>query len=129
MHFRHADKTIQSLAKGFFVGSLAILELLVTPENNGIVPAVLKNAIDLLLRPRNASPLRDKPVSILVAGPSAQSRSTSSRFRRRGCPRGSGSWSSHQLKTFRGQSPDDANSVREAVTQAWQSLQLAIAGP
>ena len=38
-----------------------------TPEYNGSVPGVLKNAIDWLSRPAGQSVLRDKPVAILGA--------------------------------------------------------------
>ncbi|PRY18359.1 NAD(P)H-dependent oxidoreductase [Kineococcus rhizosphaerae] len=40
--------------------------LVVTPEHNGTVPAVLKNAIDWASRPYGASPLTGKP--LVVAG-------------------------------------------------------------
>ncbi|MCC5950541.1 MAG: NAD(P)H-dependent oxidoreductase [Acidimicrobiia bacterium] len=43
--------------------------LLVTPEYNYGVPAVLKNAVDWLSRPAYRSPLRDKPVAILGGAP------------------------------------------------------------
>ena len=39
--------------------------LFVTPENNGTIPAVLKNAIDWLSRPWGASDLKDKPVAVV----------------------------------------------------------------
>lgn len=41
--------------------------LAVTPENNGTVPAVLKNAIDWLSRPYGSSPIKDKPVAAIGA--------------------------------------------------------------
>ncbi|WP_432543395.1 NAD(P)H-dependent oxidoreductase [Kineococcus sp. SYSU DK002] len=40
--------------------------LVVTPEHNGTIPAVLKNAIDWASRPYGASPLTGKP--LVVAG-------------------------------------------------------------
>lgn len=41
--------------------------LFVTPENNGTIPAVLKNAIDWLSRPYGAGGLKDKPVVVIGA--------------------------------------------------------------
>ncbi|MFE6287203.1 NADPH-dependent FMN reductase [Streptomyces sp. NPDC057877] len=39
--------------------------LLVTPEYNGTIPAVLKNAIDWLSRPYGSGALTDKPVAVV----------------------------------------------------------------
>ncbi|WP_255375880.1 NADPH-dependent FMN reductase [Saccharomonospora sp. CUA-673] len=39
--------------------------LLVTPEYNGTMPAVLKNAIDWLSRPYQAGAMTDKPVAVV----------------------------------------------------------------
>lgn len=39
--------------------------LVVTPEHNGTVPAVLKNAIDWASRPYGASPLNGKPLVVV----------------------------------------------------------------
>lgn len=44
--------------------------LLVTPEYNGTIPAVLKNAIDWLSRPYGASAVSNKPVAVISASPS-----------------------------------------------------------
>ncbi|CAM3231055.1 NAD(P)H-dependent oxidoreductase [Prescottella defluvii] len=44
--------------------------LLVTPEYNGTVPAVLKNAIDWLSRPYGAGAVSNKPVAVISASPS-----------------------------------------------------------
>ncbi|QBJ95207.1 NAD(P)H-dependent oxidoreductase [Rhodococcus sp. ABRD24] len=44
--------------------------LLVTPEYNGTIPAVLKNAIDWLSRPYGAGAVKDKPVAVISASPS-----------------------------------------------------------
>ncbi|RRQ26386.1 NAD(P)H-dependent oxidoreductase [Rhodococcus sp. Eu-32] len=44
--------------------------LLVTPEYNGTIPAVLKNAIDWLSRPYGAGAVVGKPVAVISASPS-----------------------------------------------------------
>ena len=44
--------------------------LVATPEYNGSVPAVLKNALDWASRRRPESPLRGKPTAVMGASPS-----------------------------------------------------------
>ncbi|NKX88098.1 NAD(P)H-dependent oxidoreductase [Nocardia coubleae] len=46
--------------------------LLVTPEYNGTLPAVLKNAIDWASRPYGAGSIKDKPVAVVSASISAR---------------------------------------------------------
>ncbi|SIS02635.1 NADPH-dependent FMN reductase [Williamsia sterculiae] len=41
--------------------------LLITPEYNGTIPAVLKNAIDWLSRPYGSGALVDKPIGVIGA--------------------------------------------------------------
>lgn len=41
-----------------------------TPEYNGSIPGVLKNAIDWLSRPRGAAAISGKPVAVLSVSPS-----------------------------------------------------------
>ncbi|QNG19318.1 NAD(P)H-dependent oxidoreductase [Rhodococcus triatomae] len=51
-------------------GAEADALLLLTPEYNGTIPAVLKNAIDWLSRPYGAGAVKDKPVAVISASPS-----------------------------------------------------------
>ena len=44
--------------------------LLVTPEYNGTIPAVLKNAIDWISRPYGVGAVKDKAVAVISASPS-----------------------------------------------------------
>jgi len=45
--------------------------LIATPEYNGSLPGVLKNAIDWASRPRDATPLANKPVAVIGASTGA----------------------------------------------------------
>jgi len=98
----------------------ATAQLMVTPENNGSVPAVLKNAIDRLSRPRRSAPPRDKTSSVeahleqILALAGAHVLPTPGR--------------AISVKTFRGQLPDDAENVTEAVAQAWRGLRPVTLG-
>ncbi|WP_068156586.1 NADPH-dependent FMN reductase [Rhodococcus phenolicus] len=51
-------------------GNDAAAVLLFTPEYNGTIPAVLKNAIDWLSRPYGAGAISGKPVAVVSASPS-----------------------------------------------------------
>lgn len=54
--------------KSAIIGADALL--ISTPEYNGSIPAVLKNAIDWASRRPPDSPLRDKPAAVMGASPS-----------------------------------------------------------
>ena len=45
--------------------------ILVTPEYNGTIPAVLKNAIDWISRPYGVGAIKDKPIAVIGQSPSA----------------------------------------------------------
>lgn len=51
-------------------GANADAFLLFTPEYNGTISAVLKNAIDWLSRPYGAGAIKDKPVAVISSSPS-----------------------------------------------------------
>ena len=48
-------------------GAEADAVLVVTPEYNGSIPAVLKNAIDWMSRPFGAGAVKDKPLAVIGA--------------------------------------------------------------
>lgn len=55
-----------------FRAAVAAADALVvaTPEYNGSIPGVLKNAVDWASRPRGASPLDGKPAAVISVSPS-----------------------------------------------------------
>lgn len=55
--------------------------IIVTPEFNGSMPGVLKNALDWVSRPRETSPLRGKPTIITGAGAGGGTASAQSHLR------------------------------------------------
>lgn len=63
-----APATVQDLRRRVTAADAVVT---VTPEHNGSVSASLKNAIDWLSRPREASSLAGKPVAVVAATPSA----------------------------------------------------------
>jgi chromate reductase len=66
-----ADDDGESQPRGVRVLKQAIADadavLIATPEYNGSVPGVLKNALDWVSRPLATSPLRGKPVAVIGA--------------------------------------------------------------
>lgn len=60
----HAPAPAQEL-RAAVAGADALL--VVTPENNGTIPAVIKNAIDWLSRPYGQSAVAGKPLAVLGA--------------------------------------------------------------
>ncbi|TFV60317.1 NAD(P)H-dependent oxidoreductase [Mycobacterium sp. PS03-16] len=61
------DPLPDSVAELRRVAAEADAALVITPEYNGSIPAVLKNAIDWLSRPYGDSALKDKPLAVIGA--------------------------------------------------------------
>lgn len=61
------DTPPESVAALRSAAGAAHAALVVTPEYNGTIPGVLKNAIDWLSRPWGASALKDKPLAVIGA--------------------------------------------------------------
>lgn len=60
------DAPLPAVAKLRTAAAEADAVLLVTPEYNGTIPAVLKNAIDWLSRPYGAGAITAKPVAVIA---------------------------------------------------------------
>jgi NAD(P)H-dependent FMN reductase len=61
------DEVTEAVAALRTVAADADAALVVTPEYNGSIPGVLKNAIDWLSRPFGNSALKDKPLAVVGA--------------------------------------------------------------
>jgi NAD(P)H-dependent FMN reductase len=61
------DEVAEAVAALRAVAADADAALVVTPEYNGSIPGVLKNAIDWLSRPFGNSALKDKPLAVVGA--------------------------------------------------------------
>jgi NAD(P)H-dependent FMN reductase len=59
------DEVAEAVASLRAVAADADAALVVTPEYNGSIPGVLKNAIDWLSRPFGDSALKDKPLAVV----------------------------------------------------------------
>lgn len=67
---RDGDDAPESVIRFRAAVAAADALVLVTPEYNGSIPAVLKNAIDWASRPRGAAVIDGKPAAVLAASPS-----------------------------------------------------------
>ena len=65
-----AENPLPAVAKLRTAAAEADGLLLVTPEYNGTLPAVLKNAIDWISRPYGAGAIAGKPVAVVSSSPS-----------------------------------------------------------
>lgn len=118
------DNPPQAVAELRRLVSVADAVLFVSPENNGSVSAVLKNAIDWLSRPRGAAPLDGRRVALVVAGWSLSAVETHLEhiLHVAGADVVFTPGRSINLKSFRGQSPSSAPHVVGAVADALHAL-------
>ena len=67
--FDEDEEATSSIAVAGFRAAVAAADavLIATPEYNGSIPGVLKNALDWASRPLATNPLRNKPVAVVGA--------------------------------------------------------------
>ena len=102
----------------------AVAVLVISPENNGSVSAVLKNAIDWRSRPRGSAALLGKPVALVVAGWSLSSveQHLEQILTVAGAHVVPSFGRAVSVRGFRGQAPADAVMVRDAIANAFAAL-------